>query len=150
MILFFDTETTGTPKDYRAPATDSANWPHIVQIGWILEDDDKPIESVSYVIMPRGFTIPIDAIKIHGITNAKAELFGCPLKWVLEKFAERVAKADTIIGHNISFDISMIRAELARCEMTGIFIGKRMECTMMSSTNFCKLPEPTASINGLS
>lgn len=26
MILFFDTETTGVPKNYKAPVTDLENW----------------------------------------------------------------------------------------------------------------------------
>ena len=33
-LLFFDTETTGVPRDPRASIADSANWPHIVQMAW--------------------------------------------------------------------------------------------------------------------
>ena len=36
--LFFDTETTGTPKNYDKPTSDTQNWPHIVQLSWIIED----------------------------------------------------------------------------------------------------------------
>jgi len=38
MYLFFDTETTGLPRNYKAPATDLANWPRLVQIAWLLAD----------------------------------------------------------------------------------------------------------------
>ena len=31
--LFFDTETTGLPKNYNAPITDTDNWPRLVQLG---------------------------------------------------------------------------------------------------------------------
>lgn len=37
-ILFFDTETTELPKDYGAPTTDTKNWPHMVQLSWIVTD----------------------------------------------------------------------------------------------------------------
>ncbi len=30
--LFFDTETTGVPKDYKAPSSDTDNWPRMVQL----------------------------------------------------------------------------------------------------------------------
>ena len=36
--IFFDTETTGIPKDYYAPASNVDNWPRLIQIGWVIED----------------------------------------------------------------------------------------------------------------
>jgi len=39
MYLIFDTETTGLPKDFKAPITDADNWPRCVQIAWQLHDD---------------------------------------------------------------------------------------------------------------
>ncbi len=73
MYLFFDTETTGVPANYRAPASDSNNWPRLVQIGWLLTDETAmQIESAEYLIKPDGFTIPQDAAKIHGITTELA------------------------------------------------------------------------------
>lgn len=37
--LFFDTETTGTPRNYNAPVLDSSNGPRLVQLAWIMADD---------------------------------------------------------------------------------------------------------------
>ena len=40
-ILFFDTETDGLPSDYRFSAhVAPQNWPHIVQLAWIVTDDE--------------------------------------------------------------------------------------------------------------
>ncbi|MFR6285749.1 MAG: hypothetical protein ACLUN1_18295 [Odoribacter splanchnicus] len=39
MYLFFDTETTGLPKQWNAPVTDLENWPRLVQLAWIMYDD---------------------------------------------------------------------------------------------------------------
>ena len=30
--LFFDTETTGLPRNYKAPSSDTRNWPRLVQL----------------------------------------------------------------------------------------------------------------------
>jgi DNA polymerase-3 subunit alpha len=38
MFLIYDTETTGLPKNYNAPLTDSDNWPRLVQLAWQLHD----------------------------------------------------------------------------------------------------------------
>ena len=69
MILFFDTETTGIPKNYDAPISDVNNWPRLVQLAFIKTDwDGNIIESRDFVIRPEGFIIPNDASKIHGIS----------------------------------------------------------------------------------
>ena len=39
MYLIFDTETTGLPKRWDAPITDTDNWPRCIQIAWQLHDD---------------------------------------------------------------------------------------------------------------
>ena len=40
MFLVYDTETTGLPGNYKAPLTDSENWPRLVQLAWQLHDAD--------------------------------------------------------------------------------------------------------------
>ena len=42
-ILFFDTETTGLPKKYDAPASNVDNWPRLIQLSWIICDENKNI-----------------------------------------------------------------------------------------------------------
>ena len=49
MYLVFDTETTGLPKNFNAPLSDSDNWPRMVQIAWQLHDEDgNLIENQDY------------------------------------------------------------------------------------------------------
>ena len=46
MYLFFDTETTGLPKKWKAPVTDLDNWPRMIQIGWTLcNKEGKRVDS---------------------------------------------------------------------------------------------------------
>ena len=40
MFLIFDTETTGLPKKWNAPLSDSENWPRCIQLAWQLHDSE--------------------------------------------------------------------------------------------------------------
>ena len=71
--LFFDTETTGLPRNYKAPVTDAENWPRLVQLAWILcEADGTIVEQVDHIVKPDGWTIGKQASDIHGITTERA------------------------------------------------------------------------------
>lgn len=59
MYLFFDTETTGLPRNWKAPVTDLDNWPRMVQIAWVLSDNTgNRIETKDFIIKPEGYIIP--------------------------------------------------------------------------------------------
>ena len=47
--LFFDTETTGIPNDYKAPCTNTDNWPRLIQLGWLLTDAEG-VESAENIV----------------------------------------------------------------------------------------------------
>ncbi len=141
MYLFFDTETTGLPRDYNAPASDTNNWPRMIQIGWILSDEDgSRIDSAEYIIKPDGFTIPVAASNIHGISTERAIEEGVELDEVLNIFSDMINDADTIVAHNISFDEKIIGAEFVRRKTANNFDSKPKFCTMKSTTDFCKIP----------
>ncbi len=143
MFLFFDTETTGLPKSWKAPVTDLNNWPRMIQVGWILCDKNgKRVEAKDYIIKPNGFVIPQEASKVHRITTERALKVGVDIREVLNEFNLLVDKADTIVAHNISFDEKIIGAEFLRAKIKTSFQSKQKLCTMHSSTNYCKIPGP--------
>jgi len=118
MFLIFDTETTGLPKRWDAPFTDTDNWPRCIQIAWQLHDDiGKLIEHQDYLIQPDGFNIPYDAEQIHGISTALAEQRGIPIAEVLEKFNAAMAKTKFVVGQNLSFDLNIMGAEFHRLQV---------------------------------
>lgn len=105
MYLFFDTETTGLPRNWKAPVTDLNNWPRMIQVAWILCDKSGyQIESNDFIIKPENFKIPQDASRLHGISTEKAIYEGEKLVVVLNKFNEAVKRSDFIVAHNIKFD----------------------------------------------
>lgn len=141
-ILFFDTETVGLPKDYRAPITDIENWPRMIQLAWTLvRENGDPLSTCTALIKPEGFLIPDEVLRIHGITNDEAYLNGEPLNDVLKSFAEALSDATLIVGHNISFDRKVVGAELFRAGYDDLMHGKPRLCTMMKSTQYCQLPK---------
>ncbi len=140
-VLFFDTETTGLPADYKAPLTDSANWPRMVQLAWIVTDiKGETIDEQSAIIRPDGFVIPDDVAKIHGISQSWAELKGLPLRNVMEDFDAALCCVPLAVAHNVKFDQAIVGAERVRLGMPWNFLTG-FKCTMASGTAFTKLPK---------
>ena len=141
--LFFDTETTGLPKSWKAPVTDLGNWPHIVQIAWAVFDDaGTQLAFRDYMIKPEDFVIPESATAIHGISTERALKEGRPASEVLKEFSGEVRKAARLVAHNLDFDEKMVRVELLRQGMPEVFEKTPKICTMKSSTAYCKIPGP--------
>ncbi len=141
MYLFFDTETTGLPKDYKAPATDTENWPRMIQIAWQIYNLSRQlIESEVFIIKPEGFDIPKEASDVHGITTERAYAEGVDLEQTLIKFREAMLKADFLVAHNISFDEKIVGAEFFRKKIKKL--PKKIDRidTMVESTDYCKIP----------
>jgi DNA polymerase III subunit epsilon len=141
LVLFFDTETTGLPRNYNAPATDFANWPRLVQIAWHLSAaPDDPGIARSYIIFPDGFEIPAEAAAVHGITTERARDEGKLLWDVLAEFAAYIDSAGVLAAHNITFDRGVVGAEFLRAGIENYCDGIAQVCTMQSSTNLCQIP----------
>ena len=119
MYLIFDTETTGLPRSWSAPITDTDNWPRCIQIAWQLHDEmGKLIEHQDYLVKPEGFNIPYDAERIHGISTELAQEQGVSLQEVLEKFNIALSKTKYIVGQNVGFDVNIMGCEFYRGGVT--------------------------------
>ena len=130
MYLFFDTETTGANK-----AQDRT-----VQIAWLLCNERGGVEKErNYVIKPSGFSISPKVTKIHGISQTSANQHCYPLKEVLKEFIEDLDSSRLIVGHNIDFDIAIIRNDLSAIGLPDAFGTKRRICTMRASTEWCRI-----------
>ncbi len=115
MYLIFDTETTGLPKRWDAPITDTDNWPRCIQLAWQLHDiHGNLMEHGDCLIKPEGFNIPFDAERIHGISTELATEEGIGLSDALGRFNQALAKAKFVVGQNIGFDINIMGCEFHR------------------------------------
>src|SRR5690554_3490757 len=115
MYLIFDTETTGLPRNWDAPITDTDNWPRCIQIAWQLHDEwGRVIEHQDFLVKPNGFNIPFDSERVHGISTELATEQGVELEEVLHKFNEAISKAKFVVGQNVGFDLNGMGCEFYR------------------------------------
>ena len=140
MYLFFDTETTGLPKNWKAPLSALDNWPRLVQIAWLqFDSEERKISERSFIIKPEGFTIPHEAAKVHGISTERAADEGVELEMVLEELADMIKVSNLIVAHNMNFDEKIIGAEFLRSEIDNALFETKRLCTMKASTDYCGL-----------
>ena len=151
--LVFDTETTSLPQSKSITPSALHLWPHIVQFSYIVFDTEsnKMVKIKDSIIkVPDGFIITEENAKIHGITTEISLAKGVDLLPVLEEFFADFDSADHIVGHNVSFDINMIKAELQRLIMnsfneklqeylTKINTSTKFYCTMQETIELCAI-----------
>lgn len=141
MYIVFDTETTGRPKRFNAPWSDTDNWPRLVQLAWILYDQQgKEINRCERIIKPDGFVIPQESINVHRISNERANEEGVPLLEVLQLFNEELKRSKCLVGHNVSFDINIMGSEFYRANIPTTLASLAVADTMKETVSFCKLP----------
>ena len=146
-VLVIDTETTGLSP--RRPVTDTEAWERcrIVQIAWAVhQKSGELIEKQCYTVQPDGFIIPDVAANIHGISTAEAIRTGVPLTYALHKLLVSIKANDveTLVAHNMSFDYSVIQAEVWRLvcskipdakELSALLSSRQKRCTMLMGTH---------------
>jgi DNA polymerase III epsilon subunit-like protein len=138
MALIFDTETNGLPQcrgysDY-PDYTNLEKYKNarIVQISYIITDTDyNKLEEFNTIIKRDSFSI--ENSQFHGITDEISDRDGIPFTEFAELFNNSLDHVDTIIAHNILFDINVLRAELYRYKLYKIIEKldtKKVLCTM--------------------
>lgn len=149
--IFFDTETTGLPRDRRLPAiSGNGNWPEIVSLSWILYEDTRFVRAQSYIVQPNGWRIGPDSSAIHGIDHDFACRHGLDLDYVLEQFRNEAFECDVVVAHNLAFDLNVIDAAWYWhiCPERGLHSKppfgwpKTQICTAEYGKDICKFPFP--------
>ncbi|WP_430900537.1 MULTISPECIES: 3'-5' exonuclease [unclassified Paraflavitalea] len=140
-ILFFDTETNGVPVDYKASYTDVNNWPRVIQLAWLLTTSTGEVLSEgNYLIKPDGWEMPTEQFWIdNGFSQEKSMAEGIPIVEALDAFYKDKMQADILVAHNLNFDHRIVWAEFIRAGKEPRS-GIHKICTMMKSTNYCKIP----------
>ena len=158
-FLIFDTETTGLPNTKILNPDTLHLWPHIVQFSYVIYDDiqNDIVQSKDYIIkMDNTVIISEESINIHGITNELSQLKGITIQHVLNVFFSDLKTVDILVGHNVSFDINMVKIELLRIIYLNHFISHKDRlnvkhnlhyltnfqnicCTLQESIEFCDI-----------
>lgn len=114
MKIIVDTETTGLTKLSFANKLNYHKWPRMLQLAWALIDEGAIQSRTNYIIRPDGYEIPDRASQINGITHTRAETEGIPIADALEQLASAFALCDSVIAHNLQFDLGIIESEAIR------------------------------------
>lgn len=140
MYLIFDTAANGSPKSWKAPVTDTFNWPRMIHISWILLGEDlKPIEDFNCLIKSPEYKITADAAKKHSIELEDVEKKGDKLSEVLDKFNKTVKESKYVFSHNLNYNQNIVGAECIRAKKTDPLAYADSYCLMQEGTFLCKL-----------
>jgi DNA polymerase III epsilon subunit-like protein len=87
----FDSETTGLPKNWKASMKDLDNWPRVIQLAWVVYDDDGDVvKKQCDLIKPDGWKMPTDDFWVeNGFTQEQSEKEGIPIIDSLSDFKKR-------------------------------------------------------------
>jgi len=147
LVLVLDTETTGlptTPRGIRPNTQNIDQWPHIVQLSWLMYDVKKgSVTEHDYVVQtPSGIAVPEESTAIHGITERMSKNGTC-LKDVLGILKVCMDQAQIIVGHNLDFDLDMVRSAVLRADMGRDTLTldqvKIYYCTMKHGRALCNI-----------
>ena len=139
MYLILDTDPTGLPFNFKAPISDTENWPRMVWLGFILLDENGEMMREGYQYVNPGIEVPINATRIHGVSTEMVIKYGNSTKEVLHILKDVAKKAKFLVGHNVEFDYKIISTEIVRNKSTFSLKRKKRICTMDSSREFCNL-----------
>jgi DNA polymerase III epsilon subunit-like protein len=118
-VLVFDVETSGLPPKQckNVTLTNVMDWPYIVQFSYIIFDTETSnIQKISdnIIKVPEWVTISEESIELHGITKEKSINKGKDMQEMLVQFTFDIKGVSHVVGHNISFDMNMVKASFYR------------------------------------
>lgn len=141
-FIIFDTETTGLPKNWKAPMTDLKNWPRIIQLAWVVYNEKRElIAEHKYLIKPDGWEVPMEKFWIeNGYSTAQCQEQGIPLTEAMAIFITNHDESDVLVSHNMSYDHNVLGCEMLRYKLSA---KKRLKkiCTKEEGTMYCNLPK---------
>jgi DNA polymerase-3 subunit epsilon len=141
MYIFFDTETTGVPRNYKASPKDLNNWPRITQFAFIVTDEKfNIVKTFQALLQPDGWEVPTEKFFIdNNMSTERCKLEGLKAEIVLSEFVKWVNKSDYMVAHNMNFDRPIVTAEMIRY---GFSVDKKPIpiCTMLSTKRWMNLP----------
>jgi DNA polymerase III epsilon subunit-like protein len=101
--MIFDTETSDFNGD-------------ILQISWyIIDSKNKIIERYNYYVKDR--VSSKDSYQIHKISIEKLRSLGTDFSIVMDCFIKCLEKVDTVVGHNIGYDIRCVLKNLRKYDI---------------------------------
>ena len=134
-LLFIDTEASGLPKKWHLPYATPGNWPHAVQISWLVYTRaGEKIKEANYFINNTDFIVSAKAFAVHGLSADYLKVNGIDRSQVLHQLtADLSFYQPTIIGHFTLFDYRIIGAEYHRVNQINLMEQLPTFCIMKAT-----------------
>lgn len=112
--FIFDTETSGLVKNSLVPL---ASQPRIIELfGHLVEDETgEVIDEIEFMCHP-GIEIEAKITQITGIRNEDLK-DKPPFADYAPQLLEMISRSDSVVAHNLSFDMALVEADCLRCSM---------------------------------
>lgn len=151
-VLVFDTETTGInrPKDFSDPS-----FSKVVQICGLLFEYEaetplfdaehrfvlKPTMAMNFIVsVGDEVEVAERAVAVHGISKQRAQEIGVMPMNAAFMFTDLLSVSDRIVGHNIAFDISIVKHLLVTNDIEPEVLDKpEAFCTMQTLKPIMKM-----------
>jgi len=141
-FLVVDTETSGLPKKWDLPYDAKNNWPHVVQIAWIIFNaKGEELKRENHYIKNNDFKISKSAQNIHHLDSEFLKKNGKDRLHVMQRLAKDLENYQPlIIAHFVELDFHMICAEFFRTNIKSNIGQLPLFCTMKASKPYIKNP----------
>ena len=113
--IAIDTETTGLPKSRAKPTKDNTwAWDECrpLSVAIVEFEGDTILNEYHQLVYPDTFAVK--ATEIHGITELDAKSNGVPFSCVYNYFSTMVEVYPMVVGHNLKFDLDVLKSEAIR------------------------------------
>lgn len=128
----FDTETSGLPDPDKS-IVDAAQ-PRVAAVALVRCTPGFAITRQQLLYVKRdGWNMHPEATAVNGITDAFLDKHGIPIEEVLDQYEAVIREGRALIGHNVGFDLRMMRGELRRAGRDDRFDTTLHVCTMQMS-----------------
>ena len=103
-----DIETSGLVPKGATYEADYIKFPRILSMAWKIDDNPH----VEFILNQEDRIVPAEATKINGITQEMCDKSIYKFGDVIQEFIKQASGSDYVIGHNIYFDTSIIKANI--------------------------------------
>ena len=134
-LLFVDTETSGIPRDWTQPYANRANWPHIVQLAWVVcTPDGQEVKAENHYIRPNDYDMSPESGKIHGLTPAFLQANGRSRHAVMQRLhRDLLHYQPRVVAHFMQLDFHMLGVGFYRAGLKNPLPALPQFCTMRAT-----------------
>jgi DNA polymerase-3 subunit epsilon len=134
-LLFVDTETSGIPRDWTQPYASRHNWPHIVQLAWVVcTPDGQEVKAENHYIRPSDYDMSPESGKIHGLTAAFLQANGRSRHAVMQRLhRDLLHYKPRVVAHFMQLDFHMLGVGFHRAGLKNPLLELPQFCTMRAT-----------------